>query len=621
MRPKGWSWPARHYVPPRPGATLVNTFEGGSNGVTLTGAGSGNTGGVSGNSFDVVTSAGATLAFDSTRTVHGGGMSCQVATVASAASFTTWSTSMGSQPQMWFRVYLYFTAFPANTHKIVTFRQGAALCGYVQLNTAGTFGFLDAANSSIFGATAVIPLNQWFRIEGYLYGGNGSGQAELKLFTSADSANAAQVTTSAATQNTRGAPDNVRFGVETAVANAGPFWMDDPGASSAGYLGPAAGAGPFYPLNRPVRAQVVNLQPGTVSHRAGPYGQPGAPLRPLQRPAGARLRVLPPAGHVTRAAGIYGGLGPAVRALASAVAGRLRGLPPRGRTAGRSGVYAQAGPPVRGAAGPVQARRLIPRGGRAAGRAGTFTAAAPATGPPVYPLGHPVQSRQLPLRGGRTVSRAGTLTAGAPQAGPPVYPPGRPVQARAAAVRGGSVTRRTGPVAGTGPRVPALKQPAGCYRRQLPPPASGRVLSLHGLQQPAGAPAYPLHRPVRGQPQRPVLTGRTSSRTGTFTFVAPPAFTVGALSAATAPAASLTAQITASLDSIYTLTYGAAYTGGGTPVPRLTTSTDPAAMLAAVSSAAGIPDNPVYATVYATYYGITPGGLLSATDAKAGGPG
>ena len=220
---------------------LVNTFEGGTSGTTLTQGVAGNTGSTSGNYFDTVTiGGGATDAFDNTHAAHGT-LSCKIATAGSAAVYNTWSASLTNTgiPQVWVRMYLYFTANPSNTHRVFSATAGSSVAAALQVTTSGTLRWTDAAASTIFTTTTAIPLNSWFRVEGFVTGSAGAGQVSLSLYTTPDSVVPAEAFTSAATQNTAGLVTDVRYGVSAAVASVGPFWMDDIGLSTTGPLGPA----------------------------------------------------------------------------------------------------------------------------------------------------------------------------------------------------------------------------------------------------------------------------------------------------------------------------------------------------------------------------------------------
>lgn len=229
---------------------LVNTFEGGTSGSALATASSG---GASGNAFDlVVTGSGATNAYDSSQEAHGF-LSCKMATGASAVVYEQWTTSMGSQAQAWFRLYLYFTANPTNQHRVLEFVSAGTGAGGVLLTTTGRFQMLNSAGTTITTTASTIPLNAWFRIEGFILGSATVGQTELKFFKSPDAIVPAETNTSAASQNTAGTLDTYRFGVAVAIASVGPFWMDDIGLSNTGYLGPASN-----PSDRPA------VHPGPV---------------------------------------------------------------------------------------------------------------------------------------------------------------------------------------------------------------------------------------------------------------------------------------------------------------------------------------------------------------------
>jgi len=104
---------------------------------------------------------------------------------------------------------------------------------------------LNAAGARIFTFTGTVPLNAWFRIEGFVTGNASTGQVELKQFNDPASATATETQTSAASVNTGGTMDTYEFGMPvTPSANNGPFWMDNIGLSSTGYLGPATVTSP-----------------------------------------------------------------------------------------------------------------------------------------------------------------------------------------------------------------------------------------------------------------------------------------------------------------------------------------------------------------------------------------
>jgi len=232
---------------------LSNSFEGVTpSGTTVT---TGNSGGASGNAFDGVTiGTGATVASDSAHAAHGS-LGCQIATGAtSAQAFCGWTTSMGTQAQTWFRMYLYLTANPAAS--IVVFRavSGGSQAGGMRITTAGKIAMINGAGTNIVTTVTAIPLNAWFRAEGFIIGSATAGQLEAKLFLTPDAAAADETVTSTAAQNTTGSMDTYEFGVGTSTANAGPFWEDDLGLSNTGYMGPSVVALATVPVVSPQAA-------------------------------------------------------------------------------------------------------------------------------------------------------------------------------------------------------------------------------------------------------------------------------------------------------------------------------------------------------------------------------
>jgi hypothetical protein len=217
---------------------LVNNFEGGTSGTTLT---LGNSGGASGNAFDVITiGSGATNAFDNTQAAHGT-LAVKIATGASAvSSYNRWSTSIGTVTQAWVRMYLYFTAVPTAITRVMGYAtSGGTTCGIIAIGTTGKIQFFNSSGSAIITTANTIPTNAWFRVEAFLLGSATVGQMQLKTFTtSMDSTTPNELLTSTATQNTAGAPGLFSFGQISNTASVGPFWMDEIGISTTGYLGP-----------------------------------------------------------------------------------------------------------------------------------------------------------------------------------------------------------------------------------------------------------------------------------------------------------------------------------------------------------------------------------------------
>lgn len=220
---------------------VANGFEGGTSGTTITQGSGGNSGGASGGHFDVVgIGTGAALTFDSTHAAHGS-LAAKMATGSPAAnSYLEWSTSLSGSAitQAWFRVYCYFTAF-TGTVRIVRALNGSSFIAAVAINSSGKVLTQDTSGTTRTTSTLTLPVNQWFRLEGFFTGSATAGQVEVKIFTtSADATSPDETDTTAATLNTTGTFTGITFGNPSSVASY-TFWLDDLGASVAAYLGPS----------------------------------------------------------------------------------------------------------------------------------------------------------------------------------------------------------------------------------------------------------------------------------------------------------------------------------------------------------------------------------------------
>lgn len=231
---------------------LTNGFEAGTSGTGITAANSG----PPGSAFDSVTAGtGTTFAYDNSQVQHGS-LSAKVASGSTAAkAMGVWSTSLGSgQTQLWWRVYLYFTALPGTKFDFIKFHNpaGSTLCAQFSVNAVGTFIFQDSTATTKFTTTnglgAGVSLNTWFRLEGFVIASTTVGQGELKIFTASggDSTTALETKTSAASENTGAALSDCQFGNPSSQANVpssgAAFWMDDIGVSDGGYIGAAVPA-------------------------------------------------------------------------------------------------------------------------------------------------------------------------------------------------------------------------------------------------------------------------------------------------------------------------------------------------------------------------------------------
>lgn len=216
-----------------PPFTRVNNFDGIPTGTTVTTA---NSGGVSGNPIDTINiGAGAAVISDGTFVAHGISAVKISTGGAAAAVFYRWDTFPVS-PTVWFRTNFLAQALPAATSRVLSLFNGGNLCAGVNLLTTGGFRLLDSSGATLVNSATTISPGQWIRLEGFVYGNSTGGRVELKIFTNIESTVATETINSNA--NTFDQITRVTFGTNASVANYGPFWYDDIGATNTGYMGP-----------------------------------------------------------------------------------------------------------------------------------------------------------------------------------------------------------------------------------------------------------------------------------------------------------------------------------------------------------------------------------------------
>lgn len=220
--------------------TLLNNFEEGTNGTTISTA---NSGGSEQNAFDSVNigSTGA-ITYSNAQAAHG---TLSAALTVGATAGTTdleWNTtSFGTNPVFWFRLYGNFTTLPSNNNRIFTSSDGSGgglrlastTNGHIQVqNSAGVtvYQFVNAVTTGT---------NVWFRLEGLIVRSTSSGAAQISLYNTQDSLTPTEscyvYNISTIDGTSAGKPD---FGMNGANANNA-LNLDDIGVSVTGYLGPA----------------------------------------------------------------------------------------------------------------------------------------------------------------------------------------------------------------------------------------------------------------------------------------------------------------------------------------------------------------------------------------------
>ncbi len=222
-------------TPAVPSVVVNNTLEGGTSGTAVT---TGNSSGASGNAFDtVVIGSGEVVQYDTAHAAHGS-LAVQISTdVTAGFADVNWNTSVGTQTEIWGRTYLYATVTNQDV-ELIRIRNGASRVASVNVTTTGKVALVNAAGTTVATGATTIATSQWIRIDFHVIANASTGTLEAKLFNSADS-NTATETLSVTNTNTGTQFTGYDFGQTAAVANIGPFWIDDLQINNTGWPGPS----------------------------------------------------------------------------------------------------------------------------------------------------------------------------------------------------------------------------------------------------------------------------------------------------------------------------------------------------------------------------------------------
>jgi hypothetical protein len=234
-------------------ATRANSFEGGSDTTAITTA---NSGGTSGDAFDAVTNTTGAITYSATH-ARTGSLSAQITSAATATPTYVEYDGLGSLTTSVFMcAYLYITAI-STTGRIYllkandnTSTRSAAL--FIE-TTTGTVHIEDPGGltPAVCDGTTPVATNQWIRLECRILSSTTVGQAEWRLFNTADSRIPTE--TRLGTGLVLGAnTDRMIFGLtETTAPGSYTLWMDDIGYSTSDWLGPTPPL-PAFPVYRPL---------------------------------------------------------------------------------------------------------------------------------------------------------------------------------------------------------------------------------------------------------------------------------------------------------------------------------------------------------------------------------
>jgi hypothetical protein len=202
-------------------ALKSNTFEGGTNGTTVT---TGNSGGTSGTAFDAVTISSGTVQYTTSQAMHGL-KSCAFNNVTAAAhlDYTGYATS-----SMVARFYVRFDALPGAAVRLLDIRTSTVSVARVSTDSSNRLVFQTNNGATTLLTTAAISATTWYRVE--VATTNGTSGATLKFdYYAGDSGTPVASGYSNSAQNT-GTTANITqafFGSVASTAYTGQFEIDD----------------------------------------------------------------------------------------------------------------------------------------------------------------------------------------------------------------------------------------------------------------------------------------------------------------------------------------------------------------------------------------------------------
>jgi len=220
--------------------TVVNRFDGISNGTTITTA---NSGGTSGDALDTapIGSGGAIVA-DNVHVAHGA-EACKITGGATAAATYFGYTStgaIGSVATHYFRFYFYATANPSSaTIRLYVCSNAAGNLCIISMGVGGVTSMSYGVSNTAAFSTPVISLNTLYRYEGFCTVSATVGAVGLATYLG-DSL--VPVTSPAPLTGLNVGSSNpltYAWGNFPGIANYGTYWFDDVGISSDSPLGPA----------------------------------------------------------------------------------------------------------------------------------------------------------------------------------------------------------------------------------------------------------------------------------------------------------------------------------------------------------------------------------------------
>lgn len=225
--------------------TRSNTAEGGSQGTTVTQGSGGNSGGASGDFWDLVSNpANGTFTFDGTWPAEGVlGYKIVRPTDTHFPALARWTFT--NETEFYGRIYVAFpsSTWPSTHRMFMVASSGGARLAEVNLNSSGQIRVLNSANGLIATSTGALAANTLYRIEFHFLGNATTGRMETKYFVG-HSTTSVQDLAIGTDANTSGDAGIFDIGSGSANVTDGFVWHFDAVKlvpAAGGWIGPASG--------------------------------------------------------------------------------------------------------------------------------------------------------------------------------------------------------------------------------------------------------------------------------------------------------------------------------------------------------------------------------------------
>jgi hypothetical protein len=226
--------------------TLRNNFDGGPNSTVLTVANSDQV--PINDAFDVVSTqgSGATLQYRDASALDRGTAEfvLHCATTGTAASEgVSWSTSMGTQTQIWLRFYLRMPILPAGAGlnpSIFECDNGVAFTGSIDIQpNTGLVKIWNGPGTVSAVASNSLVADEWCRIEAHFTYSTTAGSAELRLYLEADSDTETESISWSGSNSGAANSNSFAFGYPFSRANQPTIYLSGLELNNVGWPGPA----------------------------------------------------------------------------------------------------------------------------------------------------------------------------------------------------------------------------------------------------------------------------------------------------------------------------------------------------------------------------------------------